>query len=143
MAYSSHISRLLRFLGFANLYRRFIPNFSRLSEPLTRLTKKDVLFSWDHTCDSSFFSLKQAFKDGTMLAHFDPKLQIFLETDASDFVTAAVLLQYDKSGILRPVVFMSKKMIPVECNYEIYDKELLAIITAFETWTTELGSVEA
>ncbi|KAI1007707.1 hypothetical protein K3495_g522 [Podosphaera aphanis] len=77
-----------------------------------------------------------------MLAHFVPTLQTILETDSSDFVTAAVLSQYDKSGIFRLVAFMSKKMIPAECNYEIFDKELLAIVNAFETWTAELGSVE-
>ncbi|KAI0991493.1 hypothetical protein K3495_g16694, partial [Podosphaera aphanis] len=78
-----------------------------------------------------------------MLAHFDPRRQTIMETDASDFVTAAILSQYDDKGILRPVAFMSKKMLPAECNYEIFDKELLAIVNAFETWTAELGSVEA
>ncbi|KAI0992164.1 hypothetical protein K3495_g16022, partial [Podosphaera aphanis] len=132
-----------RFLGFANFYRRFIPEFSRLATPMVNLTKKDVPFSWDDDCEASFRRIIQAFKDGTMLAHFDPRLQTVLETDASDFVTAAVLSQYDHSGVLRPVAFMSKKMLPAECNYEIFDKELLAIVNAFETWTAELGSVEA
>lgn len=131
------------FLGFANFYRRFIPEFSRLATPLTKLTKKEVPFSWDNSCESAFFQIKQAFKEGTMLAHFEPQRQTVLETDASDYVTAAILSQYDDSGILRPVAFMSKKMLPAECNYEIYDKELLAIVHAFETWTAELGSVEA
>ena len=131
------------FLGFANFYRRFIPEFSRLASPLTQLTKKEVPFIWNSHCDSAFFQIKQAFKDGTMLAHFNPKRQTILETDASDFVTAAILSQYDESGILRPVAFMSKKMLPAECNYEIFDKELLAIVHAFETWTAELGSIEA
>lgn len=78
-----------------------------------------------------------------MLAHFDPRKKTVLETDASDYVTAAILSQYDDTGLLRPVAFMSKKMLPAECNYEIFDKELLAIVNAFETWTAELGSVEA
>ncbi|KAI0992440.1 hypothetical protein K3495_g15745, partial [Podosphaera aphanis] len=81
--------------------------------------------------------------EGSMLAHFDPGRQTVLETDASDFVTAAVLSQYDTSGVLRPVAFMSKKMLPAECNYDIYDKELLAIVNSFETWTAELGSVNS
>lgn len=68
-----------------------------------------------------------------MLAHFDPDRKSVLEIDASDYVTAAVLSQYDDQNVLRPVVFMFKKMIPVECKYEIYDKKLLAIIRAFET----------
>lgn len=130
------------FLGFANFYRRFIPEFSRIAAPMVHLTKKEVPFHWNEACKSSFLQLKKAFKDGSMLAHFNPNLKTVLETDASDFVTAAVLSQYDVSGILRPVAFMSKKMLPAECNYDIYDKELLAIVNSFETWKTELGSVE-
>lgn len=131
------------FIGFANFYRRFIPEFSRLATPLSNLTKKDTPFRWDSKCEESFCNIKKAFKEGTMLAHFDPKKQTILETDASDYVTAAILSQYDDRGILRPIAFMSKKMLPAECNYEIFDKELLAIVKAFETWTAELGSVES
>ena len=98
------------FLGFANFYRRFIPEFSRLAAPLTRLTGKEIPFVWDMKCDNSFKNIKKAFKDGTMLAHFDPRKQTVLENDASDYVTAAILSQYDKNSILRPVAFMSKKM---------------------------------
>jgi len=65
-----------------------------------------------------------------------------VETDASDFVSTAVLLQYDDKGTLHPVAFFSKKHSPAECNYEIYDKELMAIVRAFEEWRTELQSVE-
>ncbi|KAI1000788.1 hypothetical protein K3495_g7407 [Podosphaera aphanis] len=131
------------FLGFANFYRRFIPEFSRIAAPLTNLTKEEAPFSWNDLCKSSFLQIKHAIKDGGMLAHFDPSRRTILETDASDYVTAAVLLQYDDSGILRPVAFMSKKRLPAECNYEIFNKELLAVVHAFETWTAELGSVES
>ena len=46
----------------------------------------------------------------------------------------------DNENVLRPVAFYSKKMSPQECNYEIYNKELLAIVKAFEEWTPELSS---
>ncbi|KAI1003959.1 hypothetical protein K3495_g4251 [Podosphaera aphanis] len=122
-----------RFLGFANFYRRFIPEFSRLAAPFTSLTKKGAQFAWDSTCESSFQQIKRAFEDETMLAHFDPHRQSVSATDASDYVTAAILSPYDQSGTLRPVAFMSKKMLPAECNYEIFYKELLTIVNAFET----------
>jgi hypothetical protein len=64
-----------------------------------------------------------------------------VETDASDYVFAGVLSQYDDEGILYPVTFFSKKHSPAECNYEIYDKELMAIVCAFEEWRPELQSV--
>ena len=62
---------------------------------------------------------------------------IIVETDASDFVSAGVLSQ-DFNGVLHPITFFSKKHLPAECNYEIYDKELLTIVRAFETWRAEL-----
>jgi hypothetical protein len=55
-----------------------------------------------------------------------------METDASNYVSTGMLSQYDDNGILHPVTFFSKKHSPAECNYEIYDKELMAIIRAFE-----------
>ena len=55
-------------------------------------------------------------------------------TDASDFALGAVLSQRDKEGHLHPVAFHSRKFQPAEINYEIHDKELLAIVDAFKHW---------
>ncbi|KAL2891726.1 Retrotransposable element Tf2 155 kDa protein type 1 [Ceratocystis lukuohia] len=126
------------FLGFGNFYRRFIRDFSSLVAPLTRLTKKDVPFVWDSTCESAFRTLKDHFSSAPVLAHFNWDKDIILETDASDYVSAGVMSQYDDDGSLRPVAFFSKKHSAAECNYEIYDKELLAIIRCFEEWRPEL-----
>ena len=130
------------FLGFANFYRRFISNFSKVVAPMTALTKKHTKFYWNDACHEAFMKIKDLFENGNILAHFDPNKKTVLETDASDYVVAAALSQYDDDGVLRPVAFMSKKMIPAECNYEIYDKELLAVVRAFEEWTPELESVD-
>ena len=67
---------------------------------------------------------------------------MFVEADASDFVSSGVLSQIGADGILHPVAFMSKKYDPAECNYEIYDKELLAIVRCFESWRSELQGAE-
>ena len=132
------------FLGFANFYRRFVAGYSRIAAPLTALTRgnqKEFAFPWTEGSaeQQAFQTLKLAFTTAPILAHFDPDREAWLETDASDYVVAAVLSQKDTQGILRPVAFMSKKMSPQECNYEIYDKELLAIIRAFEEWHPELA----
>jgi hypothetical protein len=63
-----------------------------------------------------------------------------VETDASDFVAGGVLSQTDEENVLYPVAYFSKKHSPAECNYEIYDKELLAIVRAFEEWCPHLAS---
>ena len=75
-----------------------------------------------------------------MLAHYDSKLETWVKTDASDFVVAGVLSQMH-GEVLKLVAYFSKKMTPAECNYMIYDKELLAIVKSFKTWRPELASV--
>ncbi|KAH7462347.1 hypothetical protein FOMA001_g18655 [Fusarium oxysporum f. sp. matthiolae] len=126
------------FIGFGNFYRRFIRDFSKLTAPLNRLTKKDVPFVWDDTCEKAFIKLKEAFTTAPILRPFDWTKDVILETDASDYVSAGVLSQYDDEGRLHPVAFFSKKHTATECNYEIYDKELMAIIRCFEEWRPEL-----
>jgi hypothetical protein len=89
----------------------------------------------------AFDDLKNTFTSAPVLARFDPDHDVIVETDASDYVSAGVLSQYDDEGILHPVTFFSKKHSPAECNYEIYDKELMAIVHAFDEWRPELQSV--
>jgi hypothetical protein len=126
------------FIGFGNFYRRFVRDFSKIIAPMVNLTRKDVKFQWDLRCEESFNRLKEAFTSAPVLAPFDWEKEIILETDASDYVSAGVLSQYGDDGILRPVAFFSKKHSTTECNYEIYDKELLAIVRCFEEWRPEL-----
>ena len=126
------------FLGFANFYRRCVFAFSKLSAPLTELTKKDQPWSWGIKQQMAFDTLCKKFMSDLVLHHFDPDKKIVVETDASDYVSAGILLQFDESNVLRPVAFFSRKHLPAECNYEIYNKELLAIVTVFEEWRPEL-----
>ena len=88
----------------------------------------------------AFEELKMAFTTALVLAHFDFDKDIVLETDALDYVTVGVLSQYGEDGLLHPVAFFLKKNNPAECNYEIYDKELMAVVWAFEEWRAELES---
>ena len=127
------------FLGFINFYQRFIKSYSDIVTPIVRLTKKEVLFNWDDACEKAFQRLKTSFTSAPILQYFDPDLKIIVETDASDYVSAGILSPYHK-GILHPVAFFSKKYSAAECNYEIYDKELMAIIRCFEEWHAELKS---
>jgi transposase InsO family protein len=126
------------FIGFANFYRRFIQGFSKIVTPLIALTRKDTKFDFSEICHRAFNHLKERFVTAPILQHFDPDLPCVVEADSSDHVSAGVLSQYGKDGILRPVAYFSKRLIPAECNYEIYDKELLAIIRCFEQWRPEL-----
>ncbi|KAH0603255.1 uncharacterized protein H6S33_008259 [Morchella sextelata] len=86
------------FLGFANFYRRFTGGFSELASLLTRLTRKDISFEWTPEAQTTFNALKEAFTTAPILTHFDLEKEISVETDASDYVSASVLFQYNDNG---------------------------------------------
>ena len=128
------VKELQSFLGFANFYRRFIDNYSGITKALTSLLKKNSEYIWTDKCENAFQILKKAFTEAPVLRHFDPEDMIVLESDASDYAIAGILSQYDKEGVLRPVAFYGRTMIAAELNYDIYDKELLAIVECFRLW---------
>jgi len=82
--------------------------------------------------------LKEAFTTAPILIHFDFDKKIVVETDASDIASASILSQPGSDGLLHPIAFFSKKHIPAECNYDIYDKVLMAMVRAFEDWRAYL-----
>ena len=123
------------FLGFANFYRRFIKDYSRVARPITELTKATTKdWKWTPEAEQAFSELKNRFTSAPILAHFDPQRPVIVETDASDFALGAVLSQRDDENRLHPVAFHSRKFTSAEINYEIQDKELLAIVDAFKHW---------
>src|SRR5882672_3021038 len=131
----TNLKAVQAFLGFANFYHRFIVGFSDIVIPLIHLTCKDTPFSWgpDHT--KAFGALKHAFTTAPILAHFNPDNPIVVETDASDYAIAVIISQISpEDGDIHPIAFYSRSMQPAELNYEIYDKELLAIFEAFRQW---------
>ncbi|KAG5718803.1 hypothetical protein E4T56_gene2697 [Termitomyces sp. T112] len=130
-----NIKEVQSFLGFANFYCRFIDNYSGITKPINRLMRKDTPWDWDSKCQSVFLLLKKAFTSTPVLRHFDPSLPIVLECDASDYAIARILSQSNSGGKdLHPIAFYTRSMIPAELNYDIYDKELLAIVEAFHQW---------
>lgn len=136
------IKDLQSFLGFANFYRRFIKGFSTIARPLTNMLKGTGPWLLPEEAKVAFENLKMAFTSAPILAYFDPKKKTVLEADASNWASGGVLSQYGEDGMLHPVAYFSAKHSPQECNYEIYDKELLAIIKTLEEWRPELEGIE-
>ena len=95
------------FLGFANFYRRFIKDFSRVAWPITELTKATITKDWKWTAEAeqAFSELKHRFTSAPILAHFEPQRPVLVETDASDFALGAVLSQRDDKNRLHPIAF--------------------------------------
>ena len=139
-----NLTEVQSFVGFCNFYRRFIKDFSKILRPMIELSKKELKsqFQWSTKCQDAFNTLKGLVTTAPVLAHFDHSKTSYVEVDSSDYVHGGVLSQKDDQGILHPVAYFSRKLSPAECNYEIYDKELLAIVSAFEYWRPELEGTE-
>ena len=121
------------FLGFTNFYRRFIPDYSTVARPLLDLTKKDNRWDWTPACQQSFDELKKLFLSCPVLHLPDFAKPFAIATDASKYASGAILLQTDTNGDWHPCSYLSQSFIPAECNYDIYDRELLAIIRALKS----------
>jgi hypothetical protein len=123
------------FMGFTNFYRRFISNFSHHTCPLFDLTKKDIRFMWGNREQDTFDQLKELVTLAPVLALLDNECLYCIEADGSGVTTGAVLSQLlPEDDKWHPVVFLSKSLSVVKCNYEIHDTEMLAIVRALEEW---------
>jgi RNase H-like domain found in reverse transcriptase len=124
------VTEIQEFIGFANFYRKFIRGYSGVLILLTDLIKKDKTFAWTENEKTAFKKLKRRFSETPILTIFDLKEHIVLKTDASDYAIGACISQLGKDKKFHFITFHLRKMISAETNYDIYDKELLAIITA-------------
>ncbi|GBG76561.1 hypothetical protein CBR_g22309 [Chara braunii] len=111
-----NIRELRSFLGLASYYRKFVPRFSIVARPLSRLTSKNVPYSWDTACMTAFQALKDALVSYPVLRIADPKLTFVVTTDASQYGIGAVLQQDDGDG-LRPLKYYSKRMPSVKFDW--------------------------
>nr|GEZ38597.1 reverse transcriptase domain-containing protein [Tanacetum cinerariifolium] len=125
------------FLGHAGFYRRFIKDFSKIARPMTRLLKKDTLFHFSKECVEAFQTLKRKLTEAPILIAPDWDMPFKLMCDANDFAIGAVLgKRQDKH--FRPIHYASKTMTDVESNYTTTEKEMLAVVYAFEKFRSYL-----
>lgn len=111
-----------RFVAVLNFYRKFIPNFAIISQPLNKLTRKNAIFSWPKECDLAFNELKRLLIKPNILAYPDFTAQFTLTVDASKAGTGAVLSQNNK-----PIAFASKAFNLAEQKKPTIEQELIAI----------------
>ena len=130
----SSVKGVRSFLGFTNFYRKFIPNFSNVVAPNILLTCKDHPWSWTAPQQTAFDSLKSIFSSAPVLCIPDISRPFSLMTDASLLAAGAVLMQSNAMGDLHPCAYFSKTFSLAKRNYDIYDRELLAVILALAEW---------
>ncbi len=139
---SKSVKSVQSFIGFANFYWKFIKNFSNLIMSIMALIQKNTLFKWTEKADQGFMKLKAMFISASILVSFDHTCMTVMKTDFSDWCIDKTLLQLI-NNVWRLYAYYSKKNTSAECNYEIYDKEMLIIIQCLKEWDTELRSVSS
>ncbi|CAN6687821.1 unnamed protein product [Malus baccata var. baccata] len=125
------------FLGHAGFYRRFIKDFSKISQPLCRLLQKDVTFKFDDECEKAFNHLKEKLTLAPIIVPPDWSLHFELMCDASDYALGAVLGQMrDKKPHV--IYYASRTLNDAQLNYSTTEKELLAVVFALDKFRSYL-----
>ncbi|GJW92263.1 DNA-directed DNA polymerase [Tanacetum coccineum] len=125
------------FLGHAGFYRRFIKDFSKISRPMTHLLEKNTPFIFSEECIQAFQILKKKLTEAPILIAPDWDQPFELMCDASDYAIGAVLGQRIEKHF-RPIHYASKTMTEAESNYTTTEKEMLAVVYAFEKFWSYL-----
>jgi len=122
------VKKVESFLGFVNFYRKFIKNFRYTVKPLNELKGKKE-WIWTEEYQQAFEKLKEKITSQLVLSLLKREGKFRVETNTLEHAIGGVLSQ-EQEGKWKLIAFLSRTMQPVERNYEIYDKELLAIIEA-------------
>jgi hypothetical protein len=138
----TNVTEVRKFLGFTRYYRYFIKDYSKLAQPLLQLTHLTTPWSWTETEQMAFETLQNKMTDKPILKQPDFTKPFFLLTDASAYGMGAILSQEGGSTDqntthkprLHPVAYYSVMFTQTECNYNIYEWELLAIMKAITHW---------
>nr|GEV15220.1 DNA-directed DNA polymerase [Tanacetum cinerariifolium] len=119
------------FFGHTGFYRRFIQDFSKIARPMTHLLEKETPFVFYKDCIDAFETLKKNLTEAPILVISDWNLPFKLMCDASDFVIGAILGQH-KTKHFQPIHYASKTMTEAQIHYTTTEKEMLAVVYAFE-----------
>ena len=101
---------------------------------MTYLIQKDIPWKFDFFCCDAFNFFKKTFTSVSILIYWISNAQLIAETDASDYALAAILSIVNEKNEVHPVTFYSHTFTVAELNYDIHDKELLAIFETFKIW---------
>jgi len=128
------VKNIQKFLGLANYYRRFVKGFAEIARPMHRLVRKQEKWNWGVEQEKAFRRLKKIFTSEPVLAAPDSDKEMRVEADMSDYATGGVLSMKCKDKKWRLVAYISKLLSNTKKNYEIHNKEMLAVIRCLEAW---------
>ena len=126
----SSVKEVRSFIGMCSYYRRFVPHFSSIAEPIIGLTRKYAKFRWSEECQLTFDRLKQILSGLPLLCFPDTRLPYKLYTDASDKSTGACLTQTiveEGQDLERPLYYLSHRLSDTQTRWSTIEKEAYAI----------------
>jgi hypothetical protein len=129
-----NLSELRSTMGVIGYQRPFIPNFSAIARPILNLTKKGVPFNWTPECTKALNTLIEVITSDPILRPPDLERQFHLDIDASGYAIGGILYQLDDDGIRYDVGYYSKSLVAAERNYDVWDREYLALIRSLIHW---------
>ena len=124
----TNVSQLRAFLGLVNYYSKFLPSLSSVLAPLYRLLRKNSHWSWGPAEDKAFQAAKAGLTSTSVLTHYDPAKDLFLDCDASPYGVGAVLSHGMEDGSKKPIAYASRSLNLAEKRYSQLDKEGLTIV---------------
>jgi len=127
----TNVRGIRSFLGHAGFYRRFIKDFSKITQPLTKLLEKDAPFDFGDDCVHAFNLLRERLVQAPILITPDWKEPFELMCDASDYAIGAVLGQR-RGKQFQPIYYASKTLTSAQEKYTTTEKELLVMVFAFD-----------
>ena len=127
----STIKGVREFLGFTGYYRRFVPDYSTVAQPLVRLLGKDCKFKWTDACQDAFKALRALLIKVPVLAFPKEDLPYIVDTDASDYGIGGVLSQCIE-GTEHVIAYYSKSLNPAQQKYCTTRRELLAVVATLD-----------
>ena len=123
-----NVQQLVSFLSAVGYYRRYLPDLATTIAPLDRLRSKDVRWQWGETEQQAFDKLRDMLCSDRLLAMYDPKLPIKIESDASNYGLGSVISHVYPDGSEKPIEYASRTLSKAERKYSQIDKEALAIV---------------
>ena len=125
-----NVSEVKSFTGMVNYYHKFLPNIASVLYPLHELTQKGRKFVWSKDCQKAFDEAKSLVASKKVLTHYDPKLPVVVQTDASPYGLGAVMSHVMPNGEEQPVIFLSRSLSKSERNYSQIQREATSIYWA-------------
>lgn len=137
-----NVKEIRQFLGLSGYFRKFVRDYARLVEPLTRLTKKSTPWVWDVEQEEAVLKVKSLLTSRPILSIFDPSLETELHTDASSLGIGSILIQINSTGQRTVVAYFSKQTTLEQRKYHSYELETMAVVLSLRHFRVYLLGIE-